>query len=148
MPKTGARVDPYLSFNFMVELEGVIQGSFRECSGLEATTEVIDFRQGGDNTTVYKLPGKTTFGDITLKWGLTDSRELWDWRQLVIQGRVLRKNGSVVVYDLANRAEVVRWDFVNAWPTKWQGPSFNAQGNEVAVETLVLAHEGVVRVRP
>ena len=145
MPTTGARVDPYVSFNFLVELDGIIQASFRECGGLEATTEVIDFRQGGDNTTVYKLPGKTTFGDITLKWGLTDSTELWTWRRQVIDGQVQRKNGSIVVYDLANRTEVVRWNFVNAWPTKWEGPAFNAQGNDVAVESLVLAHEGISR---
>lgn len=145
MPVTGARIDPYLNFNFLVELEGIVQAGFRECSGLEATTEVIDFRQGGDNTTVYKLPGKTTYGDLTLKWGLTDSTELWLWRRLVIEGRVQRKNGSIVVYDLANRIEVVRWNFVNAWPTKWDGPTFNAQGNEVAVESLVLAHEGITR---
>jgi phage tail-like protein len=146
MAATGARIDPYANFNFLVELEGILQASFRECSGLEATTEVIDHRQGGDNTTVYKLPGKTTYSDITLRWGLTDSQELWAWRRQVIEGRVLRKNGSIVVYDLANRQEVVRWNFANAWPTKWDGPSFNAMGNEVAVESLVLAHEGVVRV--
>lgn len=146
MAETGARVDPFISFNFLVELEGIVQGSFRECSGLESTTEVIDFRQGGDNTTVYKLPGKTTYADLTLKWGMTGSRELWTWRRQVVEGQVIRKNGSVVVYDLANRTEVVRWNFVNAWPTKWDGPAFNAQGNEVAVESLVLAHEGIVRV--
>jgi phage tail-like protein len=146
MAATGARIDPHVNFNFLVELEGILQASFRECSGLEATTEVIDHRQGGDNTTVYKLPGKTTYSDITLRWGLTDSQELWAWRRQVIEGRVLRKNGSIVVYDLANRQEVVRWNFANAWPTKWDGPSFNAIGNEVAVESLVLAHEGVVRV--
>jgi phage tail-like protein len=145
MAPTGARRDPYTSFNFLVELEGILQASFRECTGLEATTEVIDTRQGGDNTTVYKLPGKTTYSDITLKWGLTDSAELWSWRRQVIEGRVLRKNGSIVVYDLANRQEVLRWNFVNAWPTKWDGPSFNALGNEIAVESLVLAHEGIAR---
>lgn len=146
MAATGARVDPYVNFNFLVELEGIVQAGFRECTGMEATTEVIDHRQGGDNTTVYKLPGKTSYGDITLKWGLTDSPELWNWRRLVIEGRVQRKNGSIVVYDLANRTEVVRWNFVNAWPTKWTGPELNAVANEVALESLVLAHEGVVRV--
>lgn len=143
---TGARVDPYVNFNFLVELDGIIQAGFRECSGLESTTEVIDHRQGGDNTTVYKLPGKTSYSDITLKWGLTDSRELYDWRRSVISGQVQRKSGSIVVYDLAHQLEVVRWNFVSAWPTKWEGPTLNAIGNEVAVESLVLAHEGITRV--
>ena len=145
MTATGARVDPYRNFNFLVELDGVAQASFQECNGLEATTEVIETREGGDNTTVRKLPGKTTYSDITLKWGLTDSAELWTWRNQVIQGDVKRKNGSIVMYDLQNNREVVRYNFVNAWPTKWDGPSLNARGSEVAVETLVLAHEGVAR---
>ena len=145
MPQTGVRVDPFRNFNFLVELEGISQASFTECSGLSATTEVIEMREGGDNTTVRKLPGKTTYANITLRWGMTDSTELWQWRDQVIQGNVLRKNGSIVVYDLNNHAEVARWNFVAAWPTEWEGPSFNATGSEIAIETLVLAHEGITR---
>lgn len=148
MVATGARVDPIRNINFLIELDGIAQGSFSECSGLETSTEVIDYREGGDNTTVRKLPGKTTYSDITLKAGMTASQELWKWRQEVIEGKVPfpRKNGSIVVFDLANKVEVARWNFINAWPTKWDGGSFNAKGNEVAVETLVLAHEGLTRV--
>ena len=145
MAQTGARVDPYRNFNFLVELDGIAQASFTECSGLEATTEVIETREGGDNVTVRKLPGKTTYADISLKWGLTDSDELWQWRQSVIQGTFQRKNGSIVIYDLTNKREVVRWNFVNAWPSKWDGPALSARGSEVAIETLVLAHEGITR---
>ena len=92
-----------------------------------------------------KLPGKTSYSDITLKWGVTDSTELWDWRQQIVDGNVLRKNGSIVVFDLDNRTEVARWNFVRAWPTKWEGPAFNAKGNDIAIDTLVLAHEGLPR---
>lgn len=145
MPDTGERVDPFSSFNFLVEIDGISQASFTECSGLDATTEPIEHREGGDNTTVRKLPGKTTYSDISLKWGMTDSTVLWDWYKKVIQGNVERKNGSVVVYDLANDKEVARWNFFNAWPTKWEGPGFNATGNEVAIETLTIAHEGIER---
>jgi len=146
MPQTGQRVDPYRSFNFLVELDGIAQASFTECSGLGSTTEVIENREGGDNTTVRKLPGKTTFTDITLKWGATSSIELWQWRLQIVQGQVVRKNGAIVVYDLANRTEVVRWNFDRAWPTKWEGSAFNAKGSEILIETLVLAHEGLARV--
>jgi phage tail-like protein len=145
MAQTGARVDPYRNFNFLVELEGIAVASFTDCSGLGATTEVIDFREGGDNTTVRKLPGKTSYADITLKWGLTNTRVLWDWRYQIIEGNVVRKNGSIVVFDLTNHVEVVRWNFFNAWPTKWEGPAFNAKGTEIAIETLVLANEGITR---
>lgn len=145
MAQTGARLDPYRNFNFLIEIDGIAQGNFIECSGLEATTEVIETREGGSNTTVYKLPGKTTYSDISLKWGTTASRELWLWRQDVIEGNVTRRNGSIVLYDLGNSNEVARWNFVNAWPSKWDGPALNAKGNDIAIETLVLAHEGIVR---
>lgn len=146
MAQTGQRVDAFRNFNFLVELDNIAQASFIECSGLGSTTEVIETREGGNNTTVYKLPGKTTYSDITLKWGLTTSQELWNWRQQIVDGNVRRKNGSIIVFDLANHTEVARWNFVNAWPTKWEGPAFDAKGNDVAIDTLVLAHEGISRV--
>src|SRR5260370_6266074 len=105
MAQTSIKVDPYVNFNFLVEIDGIVQASFMECSGLESVTEVIDYREGGDNTTVTKHPGKTTYTDITLKRGLTDSAELHQWRQRIIDGTVDRKNGSIVVYDLANHKE-------------------------------------------
>jgi len=146
MPQTGERVDPFRVFNFLVELDGIAQASFIECSGLGTTTEVIETREGGDNTTVRKLPGKTTYTDIVLKWGMTNATELWDWRQQIIEGIVVRKNGSIVVYDLTNSTEVARWNFVSAWPSKLEGPAFNAKGNDIAINTLTLSHEGITRV--
>jgi phage tail-like protein len=146
MAETGIISDPFRSYNFLVEIDGLTQASFQECSGLDATTEPIEYREGGDNTTVRKLPGRTSYSEITLKRGMTDSTELWDWFKQIRDGNVARKNGSIVVYDLTNAAEVARWNFIRAWPSKWEGPSFNATGNEIAVETLTLAHEGVDRV--
>ncbi|WP_035845070.1 phage tail protein [Kitasatospora azatica] len=146
MAQTAQRVDPFRNFNFLVELDGIAQASFTECTGLGSTTAVVEHLEGGNNSTTRKLPGRTSYSDITLKWGLTDSTELWAWRQQIVDGTVLRKNGSIVVFDLANHTEVARWNFVSAWPTKWEGAAFNAKGNDVAIDTLVLAHEGLVRV--
>lgn len=146
MAQTGQRIDPFRNFNFLVELDGIAQASFTECTGLGSTTEIIETREGGDNTTVRKLPGKTTFSDITLKHGLTASKALWEWRQQIVDGTIVRHNGSVVVFDIANHTEVARWNFFNAWPTRWEGPAFNAKGNDIAIDTLVLAHEGIARV--
>jgi phage tail-like protein len=145
MAQTGERVDPFRNFNFLVELDGIAQASFTECSGLGSTTEIIETREGGDNTTVRKLPGRTSYTDISLKWGMTSSLDLWEWRQQVVDGAVVRKNGSVVVFDLANRTEVARWNFVSAWPTRWEGPTFSTKGSDIAIDTLVLAHEGITR---
>lgn len=146
MAQTGQRIDPFRNFNFLVELDGdlVAEASFTECTGLGSTTEIIETREGGDNTTVRKLPGKTTFTDITLKRGLTTSKKLWEWRQQIVEGNIVRHNGSIVVFDVANHTEVARWNFFNAWPTRWEGPAFNAKGNDVAIDTFVLAHEGIV----
>lgn len=141
---TGARVDPYKNYNFHMELDGVIQAGFQEVSGLDATTDPIEYREGGENTTVRKLPGKTTYSDISLKWGLTDSDEMWKWREDVIKGRIERKNGSIIVLD-DEGIERVRWNFYNAWPTKWEGPTFDAKANDIAIETLTIAHEGIER---
>src|SRR5688572_530140 len=145
MAETGKRIDPLRIFNYLVELDGIAQGSFTECSGLGSTTEVIEHREGGNNTTPYKLPGKTTYTDITLKWGVTASRELWNWRQQIVDGVIVRKNGSVVIYDQTNKVEMARWNFVEAWPSKWEGPGLNAKGTDVAIDTLVLSHEGIKR---
>ncbi|HTV91902.1 MAG TPA: phage tail protein [Verrucomicrobiae bacterium] len=142
---TGQRVDPFRNFNFLVEIDGITQASFIECSGLESTTEVIETRSGGDALRVYKLPGKTSYADITLKWGTTSTLDMMNWRQDTMNGIINRQNGSVVLYDLTNQVEVARWDFYNAWPTKWDGPSLNAKGTDIAIDTMVLACEWITR---
>jgi phage tail-like protein len=140
----GTRVDPYMNFNFLVEIDGITQASFQECTGLDCITDPVDYREGGENTTVRKLPGKTKYSDITLKRGITDTDELWQWRKKVVQGTIERKNGSIVLLNDSGD-EKIRWNFVNAWPIKWEGPSFDAKADDVAVETLTIAHEGVER---
>ena len=136
------RVDPYRSFNFLVEIDGITQAGFQECSGLDSQTASIDFRLGDDPMHMRKLTGLNTFSAISLKRGVTDSDELWKWRQTVVDGKTERRNGSIVLLD-EKGAERLRWNFREAWPTKWTGPSFNATGNEVAIETLEISHEGL-----
>ena len=139
-----ARVDPYRNFNFLVEIDGITRAAFQEASGFDSTIDVIEHREGGENTTLRKLAGLTKYSNISLKWGLTDDRDLYDWHRQAVKGVIERKNGSIVALDREGN-EVVRWNFFDAWPTKWDGPDFNAEGNDVAIETLELAHEGVER---
>ena len=141
---TGARTDPYRVYNFLVEIDGITRAGFRECSGLDTSNDAIDYREGTDPRAVRKLPGMTKFTNITLKWGITDDAQLWQWRKTVMDGVVERKNGSIILLDDTG-AEKLRWNFREAWPTKWTGPSLNATGNEVAIETLELTHEGLVK---
>lgn len=138
----GDRNDPYRAFNFLVEIDGITRAGFQECSGLDTSQDPIEYREGTDSLTPRKLPGIVKFSNITLKWGLTDDAELWDWRKQVSDGKIERKNGSIVLMDDAGE-EKARWNFREGWPTKWTGPSFNATGTDVAVETLEIAHEGV-----
>jgi phage tail-like protein len=140
----GDRKDPYRGYNFLVEVDGISRAAFRECSGLETSQDPIDYREGTDPLTVRKLPGLVRYSNVTLRVGVTDDTELWDWRQRAVDGDVDRRNGSIVLLDDTG-TEQVRWNFREGWPTKWTGPSFNATGNEVAIEALEIAHEGLVK---
>jgi len=137
-----ARVDPYKNFRFLVEIEGLTQAGFSECSGLGSRVEVIEYREGGEPATVRKLAGRVTYPDITLKWGVTDSRELYDWHRAVVQGQIQRKGCSIILLDESGN-ERVRWNLFNAWPSKWDGPALNAKGSDVAIETLTITCEGL-----
>ncbi len=134
--------DPYRAYNFLVEIDGITRAGFRECGGLDTTQDPIDYREGTDALTTRKIPGLNTYSNITLQWGMTDDAELWEWRKKVMEGDVERKNGSIVLLN-DRREEVARWNFIEAWPTKWTGPSFNATDNAVAIEALEIVHEGV-----
>ncbi len=141
---TGQRVDPYASFRFLVEIDGIVQAGFSECSGFGSSVEVIEYREGGDAATVRKLPGRVTYPDVTLKWGLTDSRELYDWHRDAVNGQIKRKNGSIIQLDDLG-TERVRWNFIGAWPSKWDGADFNAKGADVSIDTLTVSCERVER---
>jgi len=139
-----ARVDPYKNFRFLVEIDGVVQAGFSDCSGFGSNVEVVEYREGGDAATVRKLPGKTSYPDLTLKWGITDSRELYDWHLAAVNGQIQRKNGSIILQDDTGN-EKLRWNFFSAWPSKWDGPDFSAKGNDVAIDTLTVSCERVER---
>ena len=138
------RVDPYKNFRFLVEIDGIVQAGFSECSGLGSEVEVVEYREGGEDTTVRKLRGKASYPDISLKWGLTDSRELYDWHLAAVNGNVERKNGSVILLDDTGQ-EKVRWNFFNAWPSKYEAPSLDAKGSDVAIDSLTVCSERMER---
>lgn len=140
----GLRKDPYKVYNFRIEIDGIDRGGFRECSGLDATVDPIEYREGTDARTPRKLLGMAKYSNISLKWGVSDDTELWDWIVRSIEGEPVRKNGSVVLMDDRGE-EKMRWNFREGWATKWTGASFNATGTEVAIETLDIAHEGIAR---
>jgi len=141
---TGARIDPYINFNFHVEVDGIVRAAFHEVSGLESSIDVIDHREGGSNITPGKYPGMAKYANIVLKWGQADDNDLYNWHLQWLTGdpAAARRNGSIVLLDRQGN-EKMRWNFFSAWPSKWTGPAFNAEGNDIAIVSLELAHEGV-----
>jgi phage tail-like protein len=142
--------DPLVSAWFGVEFQGQVAGAFRECTGLGSENEVVEYKASGQRGEyiVKKVPGRMKWNNITLKRGITDSMDMWQWRKLVEQGKVVdaRKNGSIVMFNQQGD-EVARWDFVGAWPSKLIGPTANAGNNEVGIEELEITHEGYERVK-
>lgn len=140
------RVDPYRNFRFRVEIEGIGQAGFSECTFADTSTEAVEYREGNEIPTVRKLSGLTKYGNITLKWGITDSMDLYKWRKQIIDtgAEGARKNIAIVLIDEAGK-DKARWDIVQAWPVKYDPADFNAKNNEVAIETLEIAHEGFTR---
>jgi len=140
---TGDRNDPYKGYNFKLEIAGVARAGFHEASGLDGDLGATE-KEGGTADSPQKIPGGHKVGDVTLKRGVIGDLTLWNWYQSVAQGKTERKNGSIVLSDESGE-EKLRWNFVNAWPTKWTGPTFNADANDVAIETLEIAHEGLTK---
>ena len=141
---TGQIRDPYGNYSFLVEIDSITRAAFQQVSGFDSTVDVIEHREGGKNMTVHKIPGMTKYSNIQLKWGIADDRELYDWHRRIIGGEIERKNGAIVLLNRAGR-EVARWNFIRAWPTKYDAPDFNAEGTDIAIETMELAHEGMER---
>lgn len=141
----GITDDPYRVYNFKLEVQGVVAGHFTECGGLQIDIEPIRYREGGARQVVRAIPGQVTYGDVTLRYGLTTSTELWGWLMTAVEGRVERKNTSVVMLDADGETEALRWNLINAWPSRWRGAPLDALGREVAIESLTLVVEAVQR---
>jgi len=129
----GTAVDPYRNYNFRIEIQGVDQGHFTECHGLAARVRPIRYREGGDQGSVRAIPGQVDYAEVTLRYGLTDSAELWNWFQSTVTGRVERKNVTIVVLSADAATDAVRWDLEDSWPCEWRGTPPDGRGNEDTV---------------
>jgi phage tail-like protein len=141
----GNWVDPYRAYNFKLLINNVTEGHFTEVGGLGVKVERISYREAGNNSIVRAIPGRVTYSAVTLRFGLTSSVDLWEWLTTAVDGRVSRRNVSVVMLDSSGVTEVMRWNLINAWPEEWYGAPLDAMSRELAIETLVLAHEGLQR---
>ncbi|MFY1638016.1 phage tail protein [Solwaraspora sp. WMMB335] len=141
----GNVLDPFRAYSFKLLINNVTEGHFTEVGGLGVTVERIAYREAGNSSIVRAIPGQVTYSSVTLRFGLTSSTDLWDWLMTAVEGRVERRNVSVVMLDPAGATEVMRWNLINAWPQEWYGAPLDAMSRELAIETLVLAHEGLQR---
>ena len=141
----GTFEEPLRAYLFKVELQGVTEGHFTECSGLDVQVEPIRYREGGSGQIVHVLPGPVSYGDVTLRYGLTSSGELWQWLLSAVGGKVERRNVSILMLDSEGSQEVVRWNLTGAWPSRWRGAPLDALNREVAIESLSLVFETLER---
>jgi phage tail-like protein len=141
---TAARNDPAQAFRFEIRLDDLAVGGFSECGGLQLETEVHDYQEGGLNTGVHRFPTRTKQVNLTLRRGVVD-RVLWDWFADAVQGRIRRRDGSVLLRDPSGERVLAEWQFRDAFPCKWSGPDLNATQNAVALESFELCHQGLER---
>lgn len=139
--------DPVGNFRFTLHVDQIVAAGFAECTGLQMETKVFEYKEGGRNETTLKFPEGTSYGSITLKRGVTSSNELLQWQLDVANGKIQRSGQSArkVSIDLNNEKgdKVKSWNLTRPFPTKWVGPDLKAMGNEVAIESLEIAHEGI-----
>jgi phage tail-like protein len=139
--KSGRESDPLIGFNFRLEIEGKLAGYFTEVGGIGSENEIVEHKIVNDKgqEIVQKIPGRLKWQDVTLKRGITDKMDIWEWRKLVEEGKMkdARTNCSIIMMD-RNYEDVARWNFVNAWPSKVTGPSVKSDSNEFGVEEVTL----------
>jgi len=142
--------DPYGSFNFHVEIDGEsgIEALFNEVSGLKGDVEEFEIKEGGVNGYTHKMPGRVSWGPITLKRGIDPNQSFYNWWRAVVENQSgkIRKKVRIVMLD-EDFTEKKSWTLVDAWPKSWEGPAFNSGGSELAFESITLNHHGVTEAK-
>jgi phage tail-like protein len=146
------RRDPYKNFNYLVEITGnnnFAKAGFSSVSGLTMGTEVVEYREGGDNFTPRKSPGQTSFDDITLERGMSEDVDAWNWATKVFSVNEDSHNNdpkfrATILIKLRDRENnvVKTWEVQRAWISNYETGELNGDGNDVLVETMTVTHEG------
>lgn len=144
MPQPGQQPIYFRAFQFLVEIDGITNARFQEVGGIDAITDVVEYREGGDQLGTRKFPGQTKHSNLSLKRGYTDDTQLYKWYEDVMTGRTenIRRNISVIQIDMAGQ-EVLRWNLYKAFPVKYTAPAYNAKSNDLSIETLEVAYERI-----
>ena len=145
-----ARIDPIRNFRYRLEIDNITQAGFSEVHISETTIDMVEYREGTDPAHTRKLSGLTKYGTVSLKWGVTiggSALDLFKWHAAVSAGQIKdnRKKVVVVAQDEAG-TDAARFVISDAWPVKYNITDLKATGNEVLIEALELANEGIERV--
>jgi phage tail-like protein len=140
--------DPLTNSGKKAEIS-LCSGAFAECTGLEATMEPKVIKEGGHNYGVAQRVGPVTFATVILKRGMTTTRDLWRWFELVSDGSkyAYRLAATITIFDTAGQS-VLAWQLTKALPTKFKSADLNGKATEVGIEELHMAHEGLSLVKP
>ena len=159
----GVRLDPLKSYNFLISLldssssmalaqsaalsavADVALGGFSECSGLEMSLDVEDYKEGGRNGEILKFPIRVKWTNITLKKGIGASTALWDWHYGFVTGQGRRRDGIIMLQNDLHIPNNI-WYFRRGLPVKYTGPTLHASQNNVAIESIEIAHEGIYQM--
>lgn len=143
--QTAARIDVYPQHLFKVDVGTQSAGYFNECTGLEMSVKTEEVREGGLNEYVHKLPGRVEYGNLVLKRGYLVSNELFKWcLSMTNRTSITRKDVTVGLVKSDDGTTIYSWTFKDAYPVKWSGPQFRVDGNAIAVESIELAHRGLL----
>jgi len=138
------RRDPFTGFNFRMEIDGVEVAGFKEISGIETKTQVIEYSDGDEaNFSVRKRPGRTNYTNVVFKRGISEGIDLWEWYQEVIdQDREMeRKEIAIHLLDDSSDTPEKTYTFFEAWPCRYKGATLNAGDDQVALEEIEFAFE-------
>ena len=153
-PANETVIYPFTTFNFAVEIhvpgvsKEVCNAAFSECDGLEMTTEIKTIREGGNNGRQIRLPGPTSYGQLTLKRGMTANFDLWDWFTAVLSDPTLRADAQVVLFAADGRTKRASFVLSRCVPVKLKAPALNAKDGMVGIEELQLAYESLRLEKP
>lgn len=143
MPQSDQIVYPYHEYNFKVVIQEVVEAHFTEIRGLGASIQVIKYREAGNQQITRHIPGRVDYQPVTLFYGLTQSKELFDWMLACAAGRVSRRNVSIIMLDAEGVREATRWNLIGTWPAQWQGARLDAMGQEIAISSLTLVYDSL-----
>jgi phage tail-like protein len=143
--RPGSVSEPYRSYNFQIEIPGVGQGYFTNCSEIEMRVEAINYREGGTQQIVRRLQGRVEHGEITLRGGVSDSEDLFTWLMNIAKGTIDRRTVNIIVLDTDGVAEKMRWQLADAWPCAWRAKPLDALGRDIYIQELTLVYESITR---